>query len=133
MVAQAGGMREGKALLAFLPGGASTGFLPAARADIDLVREPGSLEERLLHEVARLARDLEEPYGTVIRKRFFDRRSLAEIASELDRPLGTVHSQAKRGLERLRERIASRIRIDEPTSRRLFTLICVLHFREWNG
>jgi NADH:ubiquinone oxidoreductase subunit F (NADH-binding) len=34
LVARAGGLREGKALLAFLPGGASTGFLPAARADV---------------------------------------------------------------------------------------------------
>lgn len=37
------------------------------------------------------------------------------------------------GAERLRERIATRIRMDEATSRRLFTLICVLHQREWNG
>ena len=37
------------------------------------------------------------------------------------------------GAERLRERVANRIRIDEGTSRRLFTLICVLHAREWTG
>lgn len=35
------------------------------------------------------------------------------------------------GAETLRNRLAGRIDIDEPTSRRLFTLICVLHVREW--
>lgn len=31
----------------------------------------------------------------------------------------------------LRERLASRIEMDENTGRRLFTLICVLHVRDW--
>jgi len=31
----------------------------------------------------------------------------------------------------LRERLAARIEIDENTARRLFTLICVLHVRDW--
>jgi uncharacterized protein (UPF0262 family) len=33
------------------------------------------------------------------------------------------------GSEILRERLASRVDVDENTARRLFTLICVLHVR----
>lgn len=40
LVARCGGMRQGRRLLAFLPGGASTGFLPAAQADLPLDWEP---------------------------------------------------------------------------------------------
>jgi len=46
LVARVGGMRAGCELLAFQPGGASTAFLPAARADVamgwDSLREAGS-------------------------------------------------------------------------------------------
>jgi len=35
------------------------------------------------------------------------------------------------GAERLRDRVASRIRIDDGTARRLFTLICILSTRGW--
>ena len=35
------------------------------------------------------------------------------------------------GASILRERLASRIEMDENTCRRLFTLICVLHVRDW--
>lgn len=37
------------------------------------------------------------------------------------------------GAERLRGRLAPRIAMDEATSRRLFTLICVLHVRDWSA
>jgi NADH:ubiquinone oxidoreductase subunit F (NADH-binding) len=43
LVDRAGGMRAGKELLAFLPGGASTGFLPSERADVRMDWE--SLQE----------------------------------------------------------------------------------------
>jgi uncharacterized protein (UPF0262 family) len=33
------------------------------------------------------------------------------------------------GSELLQERLAGKIAIDHPTSRRLFTLVCVLHIR----
>ena len=35
------------------------------------------------------------------------------------------------GAERLRERLDGRIEMDKKTLRRMFTLICVLHVREW--
>ncbi len=40
LVERCGGMRDGRALLAFLPGGASTGFLPASRSDVPMDWEP---------------------------------------------------------------------------------------------
>ncbi len=46
LIESCGGMRDGRALLAFLPGGASTGFLPARHADLPLdwktLQEAGS-------------------------------------------------------------------------------------------
>ncbi len=40
LIARVGGMRDGVELLAFLPGGASTGFLPAERGDVRMDWEP---------------------------------------------------------------------------------------------
>ena len=40
LIERSGGLRDGKELLAFLPGGASTGFLPASRADVRMDWEP---------------------------------------------------------------------------------------------
>jgi len=48
---------------------------------------------------------LEEPYREVVALRFFGELSLAEIASQTDRPLGTVKTHLHRGLARLRARI----------------------------
>ncbi len=46
IIGRVGGLRDGKTLLAFLPGGASTGFLPGARANLRMdwesLREAGS-------------------------------------------------------------------------------------------
>lgn len=46
--------------------------------------------------------NLDEPYREVIALRFFSELSLAEIADEAGRPLGTVKTHLHRGLERLR-------------------------------
>lgn len=51
--------------------------------------------------VARLG----EPYREVVALRFFAERSLAEIAEETGRPLGTVKTHLHRGLLRLREEL----------------------------
>jgi len=45
---------------------------------------------------------LEEPYREVVILRFFAELSLAEIAVQADRPLGTVKTHLHRGLQRLR-------------------------------
>ena len=45
---------------------------------------------------------LEEPYREVVALRFFSELSLAEIADQAGRPLGTVKTHLHRGLQRLR-------------------------------
>jgi len=50
---------------------------------------------------------LEEPYREVVILRFFSELSLAEIAVQADRPLGTVKTHLRRGLERLRRSLES--------------------------
>ena len=50
---------------------------------------------------------LEEPYREVVILRFFGELSLAEIALQVDRPLGTVKTHLHRGLERLRRALES--------------------------
>ncbi len=50
---------------------------------------------------------LEEPYREVVALRFFADLSLAEIAAESGRPLGTVKTHLHRGLLRLRRTLES--------------------------
>ena len=50
---------------------------------------------------------LDEPYREVVLLRFFGELSLAEIAIQADRPLGTVKTHLHRGLERLRRSLES--------------------------
>jgi len=50
---------------------------------------------------------LDEPYREVVILRFFAELSLAEIAIEADRPLGTVKTHLHRGLARLRRALES--------------------------
>lgn len=56
--------------------------------------------------VRRAVASLEEPYREVVALRFFAERSLDEIAALTGRPLGTVKTHLRRGLLRLRERLA---------------------------
>jgi len=56
--------------------------------------------------VRRAVVHLEEPYREVVALRFFAERSLDEIAALTGRPLGTVKTHLRRGLLRLRERLA---------------------------
>jgi RNA polymerase sigma-70 factor (ECF subfamily) len=51
--------------------------------------------------------NLDEPYREVVALRFFSELSLAEIADEAGRPLGTVKTQLHRGLQRLRRTLDS--------------------------
>ena len=53
---------------------------------------------------------LDEPYREVVALRFFGDRSLQEIASATDRPLGTVKTHLHRGLARLRSALEERER-----------------------
>jgi RNA polymerase sigma-70 factor, ECF subfamily len=51
---------------------------------------------------------LDDPYRETIALRFFAERSLAEIAAETGRPLGTVKTHLHRGLLRLRDALGER-------------------------
>ena len=50
---------------------------------------------------------LDEPYREVVALRFFGELSLAEIATQTERPLGTVKTHLHRGLARLRRDLGS--------------------------
>jgi RNA polymerase sigma factor (sigma-70 family) len=52
--------------------------------------------------VRRAVADLPEPYREVVALRFFGDLSLAEVADATGRPLNTVKTHLRRGLERLR-------------------------------
>jgi RNA polymerase sigma-70 factor, ECF subfamily len=72
--------------------------------------DPATLAVRAEHSAdlrAAVAR-LDEPYRETIALRFFAERSLAEIAVETGRPLGTVKTHLHRGLLRLRDALAER-------------------------
>jgi RNA polymerase sigma-70 factor (ECF subfamily) len=76
----------------------------------DQAADPATLAVRAEHSAdlrAAVAR-LDEPYRETIALRFFAERSLAEIAAETGRPLGTVKTHLHRGLLRLRDALAER-------------------------
>ncbi len=54
-------------------------------------------------DLRRAVARLDEPYRETLALRFFAERSLAEIADETGRPLGTVKTHLHRGLQRLRD------------------------------
>jgi len=53
-------------------------------------------------EVRRAVGELPEPYREVVALRFFGELSLAEVADATGRPVNTVKTHLRRGLERLR-------------------------------
>lgn len=86
-----GQRRDPGELPAELPGG-------AAGADPVASVLAGERERTVRLAVAALG----EPYREVVALRFFGELSLGEIASVTGRPLGTVKTHLRRGLERLR-------------------------------
>lgn len=82
-------------------------------ADLDAVAEPVLADRRAEPTglvIAAESRDevrdavgrLDEPYREVVALRFFGELSLAEVAEATGRPLNTVKTHLRRGLERLR-------------------------------
>jgi RNA polymerase sigma-70 factor (ECF subfamily) len=57
-------------------------------------------------EIRRAVAALPEPYREVVSLRFFGELSLFEVAEVTGRPLGTVKTHLRRGLERLRPIVA---------------------------
>ena len=70
-------------------------------ADSDPRIDEGAVGERLRQAVGRLP----EPYGEVVRLRYLEGLSPAEVAARTGRPESTINTQAMRGLDRLRERL----------------------------
>jgi RNA polymerase sigma-70 factor (ECF subfamily) len=64
-----------------------------------------SLRAERATEIRTAVATLPEPYREVVAMRFFGEASLQEIAEETGRPLGTVKTHLRRGLERLRTRL----------------------------
>ena len=64
--------------------------------------ETSAAEPSLLE---RFVQELPDPYRTVVHLRFFEDRSVGEIAAVLRRPESTVRTQLSRGLERLGSRL----------------------------
>jgi len=58
-------------------------------------------------DVRRAVNELTDPYREVVALRFFGEMSLAEVADATGRPINTVKTHLRRGLERLRPVIAS--------------------------
>jgi RNA polymerase sigma-70 factor (ECF subfamily) len=90
-------------------GGRDTIGEAALAASLGSSADPANLAVRAERAAAirtAVAR-LDEPYREVVILRFFAELSLAEIAVQVDRPLGTVKTHLHRGLERLRRVLES--------------------------
>jgi RNA polymerase sigma-70 factor (ECF subfamily) len=84
----------GTADLAAAPGAASTAAFASTHDEVD------ALADRLV--VARSLRALPERAASVVRLAYLEGLSHQEVADRLAMPLGTVKSDIRRGLERLR-------------------------------
>ena len=82
---------------------------PRRRATPAATSDPAfrALESERSEAVRRAVARLDEPYREVVALRFFAERSLAEIADESGRPIGTVKTHLHRGLQRLRGLLAA--------------------------
>jgi RNA polymerase sigma-70 factor (ECF subfamily) len=65
--------------------------------------EDGELVDALV--VRQLVADLPDPRGAILRLAFWDDLTHAQIADELDLPLGTVKSHVRRGLAQIHARL----------------------------
>ena len=65
-------------------------------------------------EVREAVAQLPDPYREVVALRFFGELSLAEVAEATGRPINTVKTHLRRGLERLRPIVAAEALTDEP-------------------
>ncbi len=81
----------------------ATGPTPAPAGPDPVVRV---LAAERSEAVRRAVTRLDEPYREVVALRFFGERSLAEIAQESGRPIGTVKTHLHRGMQRLRTLLA---------------------------
>src|SRR5262245_33152303 len=96
-----------------------------ARADAAECRDLASDDSRVLRMVA----ELPSPYREVVPLRYVDGFEVEEIAARLGRTAGTVRSQLKRGLGRLRARLEGTARPEQGLRRYARSLFAWLGFR----
>lgn len=83
----------------------SVGEARLADSSTDPTRVVAAIESR--NEIRDAVAALPEPYREVVSLRFFGELSLFEVAEITGRPLSTVKTHLRRGLERLRPIVAS--------------------------
>jgi NADH:ubiquinone oxidoreductase subunit F (NADH-binding)/NADH:ubiquinone oxidoreductase subunit E len=108
LIAHCGGMRDGRPLLAFLPGGASTGFLSRAHAELPLdwepLREAGSALGSAAVLVVGEGADLLELAGNLTA--FFRNESCGKCVPcrlGTEKALRLIEAREPAGLEKLRD------------------------------
>lgn len=87
------------------PGDESTNDVAALAGGASTQPEYVALRAERASATRRAVANLAEPYREIVALRFFGERSLDEIAAVTGRPLGTVKTQLRRGLMRLREQL----------------------------
>ncbi len=81
--------------------------------DADLLVEVGLLSEELVQSIQRSLIRLPAEQQEVIRRRMYEGLTFAEIAAQMNQPLGTVLTWMRRGLQRLREDSGLRSFLDD--------------------
>ncbi len=87
--------------------GADSDALSTLTAEARTQPELAALDAERASATRRAVASLDEPYREVVALRFFGERSLEEIATLTDRPLGTVKTHLRRGLLRLRDSLGA--------------------------
>jgi RNA polymerase sigma-70 factor (ECF subfamily) len=87
--------------------GADSDPLSTLTAEPRTQPELAALDAERASATRRAVASLDEPYREVVALRFFGERSLEEIATLTDRPLGTVKTHLRRGLLRLRDNLGA--------------------------
>jgi len=82
-------------------------------ADARLLVEVGLLSEEILQSIRQSLVRLPAEQQEVIRRRMFEGLTFAEIAAQMNQPLGTVLTWMRRGLQRLREDSGLRSLVDD--------------------
>ena len=94
----------------------------------DIRDEEGTLLDRVLLPLSPFRRIIRD-YFKICEAYYHAIKTASPSRIEaIDMGRRALHNE---GAELLRERLAARIEMDEDTVRRLFTLICVLHVRDW--
>ena len=97
------------------------------RLAIDMFREDGSHLETLVLALGRFRRPIRDYFAICDSYYQAIRQATPQQIETIDMARRGIHNEAA---ELLKERLAGKIEVDFDTARRLFTLICVLH---WKG